>query len=134
VNRRWLRAAVVLIALGLLLVAVAPSGLNAVGRWLMVADPVDKASAIVVLVGYMPFRAMEAAALYGQGWAPEVWVTQEDRSSRDTALRRLGIDPYDWASRPQLSGSWPRPSSIRCRRLIFWQVSCGGRAVAGRSS
>jgi uncharacterized SAM-binding protein YcdF (DUF218 family) len=93
VNRRWLRAAVVLIALGLLLVAVAPSGLNAVGRWLMVADPVDKASAIVVLVGYMPFRAMEAAALYGQGWAPEVWVTQEDRSSRDTALRRLGIDP-----------------------------------------
>jgi uncharacterized SAM-binding protein YcdF (DUF218 family) len=93
VNRRWLRAVVALVGFGLLLVAVLPSGLNALGRWLMVADPVDKASAIVVLVGYMPFRAMEAAALYHQGWAPEVWVTQEDRSSRDAALRRLGIDP-----------------------------------------
>jgi uncharacterized SAM-binding protein YcdF (DUF218 family) len=93
VNRRWLRTVVAVVGLGLLLVAVLPSGLNALGRWLMVADPVDKASAIVVLVGYIPFRAMEAAALYHQGWAPQVWVTREDRSSRDTALRHLGIHP-----------------------------------------
>jgi uncharacterized SAM-binding protein YcdF (DUF218 family) len=92
-SRRWLRAALALGVVGLLTVAALPSGLNALGRWLMVADPVDKASAIAVLVGYMPFRAMEAAELYRQGWAPEVWVTQEDRSSRDAALRRLGIDP-----------------------------------------
>lgn len=92
-KRRWLRAVVALVGLGLLLVAVVPSGLNALGRWLMVTDPVDQASAVVVLVGYMPFRAMEAAVLYHQGWAPQVWVTQEDRSSRDAALRRLGIDP-----------------------------------------
>jgi uncharacterized SAM-binding protein YcdF (DUF218 family) len=92
-SRRWLRAGVALAVFGLLVVAAVPSSMNALGHWLMVADPVDTASAIVVLVGYMPFRAIEAAALYGQGWAPEVWVTREDRSSRDAALRRLGIDP-----------------------------------------
>jgi uncharacterized SAM-binding protein YcdF (DUF218 family) len=72
---------------------VLPSGLSAVGRWLVVTDPIDRASAIAVLVGAMPFRAMEAAALYQQGWAPAVWVTQEDRSPRDAALVRLGIQP-----------------------------------------
>jgi uncharacterized SAM-binding protein YcdF (DUF218 family) len=70
-----------------------PSGLSALGRWLVVTDPIDKASAIVVLVGAMPFRAMEAATLYRQGLAPAVWVTQEDRSPRDAALLRLGIRP-----------------------------------------
>jgi uncharacterized SAM-binding protein YcdF (DUF218 family) len=93
VRRRWPRVVVALLAFGLLVVVALPSGLNALGRWLMVADPVDKAAVIVVLVGYMPFRAMEAAALYRQGWAPEVWVTQENRASRDAALDRLGIRP-----------------------------------------
>jgi uncharacterized SAM-binding protein YcdF (DUF218 family) len=81
------------VVLGLLLVAVLPSALSAVGRWLVVTDPIDNASAIVVLVGAMPFRAMEAATLYRQGVAPEVWVTREDRSLRDAALLRLGIRP-----------------------------------------
>jgi uncharacterized SAM-binding protein YcdF (DUF218 family) len=76
-----------------LLVALMPSGLSALGRWLVVTDPIDKASAIVVLVGAMPFRAMEAATLYRQGLAPAVWVTQEDRSPRDAALLRLGMRP-----------------------------------------
>jgi uncharacterized SAM-binding protein YcdF (DUF218 family) len=84
---------VALVAFGLLLAAVLPSGLSALGRWLVVTDPIAEASAIVVLVGAMPFRAMEAARLYQQGMAPEVWVTQEDRSPRDAALLRLGIRP-----------------------------------------
>jgi uncharacterized SAM-binding protein YcdF (DUF218 family) len=78
---------------GLLFMAVLPWALNVLGRWLVVNDPIDKASAIVVLVGAMPFRAMEAGTLYRQGWAPAVWVTQEDRSPRDAALLRLGIRP-----------------------------------------
>jgi uncharacterized SAM-binding protein YcdF (DUF218 family) len=92
-SRRWVRVVVALGVFGLLLIAVLPSALNALGRWLVVNDPIDKASAIVVLVGAMPFRAMEAATLYRQGWAPAVWVTQEDRSPRDAALVRLGIRP-----------------------------------------
>jgi len=74
-------------------VAVVYSALSALGRWLVVADPIDKASAIVVHVGRMPFRAMEAATLYNQGWAPEVWVTQENRHEMEAALLRLAIQP-----------------------------------------
>jgi uncharacterized SAM-binding protein YcdF (DUF218 family) len=82
-----------LAVVGLLVVAVLPAGLGALGRWLVVNDPVDKASAIVVMVGDMPYRAMEAAALYQQGWAPEVWVTRDDRTSREATLLRLGVHP-----------------------------------------
>lgn len=104
---------VALVVFGLLLVAVLPSGLSALGRWLVVTDPIDKASAIVVLVGYMPLRAMEAAALYHQGWAPEVWVTREDRSSRDAALLRLGIrPPHDHEYSREVLARLGVPSSV----------------------
>ncbi len=46
-----------------------------VGRWLVVEDPLEKAQAIVVLSGRMPLRALEAAKLYREGYAPKVWVT-----------------------------------------------------------
>jgi uncharacterized SAM-binding protein YcdF (DUF218 family) len=46
-----------------------------VGRWLVVEDPLEKAQAIVVLSGRMPLRALEAAKLYRDGYAPKVWVT-----------------------------------------------------------
>jgi len=46
-----------------------------VGRWLVAEDPLEKAQAIVVLSGRMPLRALEAAKLYREGYAPKVWVT-----------------------------------------------------------
>ena len=46
------------------------------GRWLVVQDPVETAHAIVVLSGQMPERAEEAARLYAQSSAAEVWVSQ----------------------------------------------------------
>jgi uncharacterized SAM-binding protein YcdF (DUF218 family) len=46
-----------------------------VGRWLVVEDPLQKATAIAVLSGSMPLRAIEAAKLYRDGYAPEVWLT-----------------------------------------------------------
>jgi uncharacterized SAM-binding protein YcdF (DUF218 family) len=46
-----------------------------VGRWLVVEDPLEKARAIVVLSGGMPLRAIEAAKLFREGYAPEVWLT-----------------------------------------------------------
>jgi uncharacterized SAM-binding protein YcdF (DUF218 family) len=46
-----------------------------VGRWLVVEDPLQKATAIVVLSGRMPDRALEAARIYQQGYAPLVWLT-----------------------------------------------------------
>jgi hypothetical protein len=46
-----------------------------VGPWLVVEDPPVKSRAIVILSGAMPLRAIEAAKLYRQGYAPEIWLT-----------------------------------------------------------
>jgi uncharacterized SAM-binding protein YcdF (DUF218 family) len=61
------------------------------GGWLVVSDALKPARAIVVLSGSMPFRAMEAGKIYGQGWAPEVWVTRNAHPSSAGALARLGV-------------------------------------------
>jgi uncharacterized SAM-binding protein YcdF (DUF218 family) len=34
---------------------------------------------------------MEAASIYRQGWAAEVWLTKEVRSAEESALDRLGV-------------------------------------------
>jgi uncharacterized SAM-binding protein YcdF (DUF218 family) len=59
------------------------------GRWLVVEDPLGKASAIVVLSGAMPVRAIEAAKLYREGYAPEVWLTHSTEPVE--TLEEMGI-------------------------------------------
>jgi hypothetical protein len=61
------------------------------GRWLVVEDPLEKAQAIVVLSGRMPLRAMEAAKLFRNGYAPKVWLTHPTEPG--AALEAMGI-PY----------------------------------------
>jgi hypothetical protein len=58
------------------------------GRWLVVQDPLERSGAIVVLSGGMPYRAMEAAKIYMEGMAPQVWLT---RSQGPVELEELGI-------------------------------------------
>jgi len=60
-----------------------------VGGWLVVEDPLEKARAIAVLSGRMPLRAIEAAKLYRQGYAPEVWLTHS--SEPGETLKGMGI-------------------------------------------
>jgi len=60
-----------------------------VGRWLVREDSLQKASAIAVLSGGFPSRAVEAATLYHQGYAKEIWLTHPD--VHDDALKELGI-------------------------------------------
>jgi uncharacterized SAM-binding protein YcdF (DUF218 family) len=60
-----------------------------VGRWLVVEDPLVKARAILVLSGGMPLRAIEAAKLYREGYAPEIWLTHSTEPG-DT-LGEMGI-------------------------------------------
>jgi len=72
-------------------VGLSAVGVGSVGHWLVVADPLEHAEAIVVLSGRLPFRAMEAAGLYKEGWAREVWITRVSRPARKLALGRLGI-------------------------------------------
>ncbi|MGC1415708.1 MAG: YdcF family protein [Candidatus Acidiferrum sp.] len=64
-----------------------------VGRWLVVQDPLAKAQAIVVLSGRMPMRAMEAAKLYREGYAPRVWLTHSTEPG--ATLAAMGISFFD---------------------------------------
>ena len=60
-----------------------------VGRWLVVEDPLQKASAIAILSGRMPSRALEAARVYKQGYAPHVWLTHSTEPG--ATLEKLSI-------------------------------------------
>lgn len=82
----WIVAAVV--CGGLILGIVMFLG---VGQWLVVEDPLVKVKAIAVLSGSMPLRAIEAAKLYRQGYAPEIWLTHSTVPGE--ALEEMGI-PY----------------------------------------
>ena len=68
-----------------------PWGIIKLGQWIVIEDPLQPARAIVVLSGHVPYRAMEAAALYHQHLAPEIWVTRQDNSEEELAFRRLRI-------------------------------------------
>ena len=61
------------------------------GRWLDKEDPLQKAAAIAVLSGRMPSRALEAARLYNQGYAPQVWLSYSVEPG--ATLEKLSV-PY----------------------------------------
>ena len=89
-NKKGRRIVVILIIIGMV-AAFGGAGVGTVGYWLVVADPLENAQAIVVLSGDVPFRAMEAASIYRSGRAPEVWLTRAIRPAREAALAKLGI-------------------------------------------
>jgi hypothetical protein len=60
-----------------------------VGKWLVKEDPISRCSAIAVLSGSMPLRALEAAKLYRQGYAREVWLTHS--AEPGAKLEAMGI-------------------------------------------
>ncbi len=59
------------------------------GKWLVREDPLEQATAIAVLSGNIPIRALEAARLYHDGCAKEIWLTHP-RAHAD-ALNVLGF-------------------------------------------
>lgn len=69
-----------------------------VGRWLVAEDTLRKADAIAVLSGRMPGRALEAARVYKQGYAPRVWLTHSTEPGAALAqlsVQYVGEDSYD---------------------------------------
>ena len=86
-RRRWLVAALAGVAFALAAFAFLQTGL-----WLVIEDPLQPARAVVVFGGKVPFRAMEAARLYKQGWTHEVWLTQGGLFSEDVTLVQLGVE------------------------------------------
>ncbi len=69
-----------------------PLSFSALGRWLVVEDPLQPASAVVVFGGHLPFRAMEAAKVYHAGWVSEVWITQPPIHAEEKMLTQLGVE------------------------------------------
>jgi len=92
-NRR-----IVCLSILLLLVGTFLWVLLRAGAWLVVEDPLAPAQAIVVLSGRMPDRAIEAARLYRQNAAPQVWVSQPVSPAEQLAQMRIpfvGEDFYN---------------------------------------
>jgi len=59
------------------------------GHWLVKEDNLKPATAIAVLSGYIPSRALEAAWLYRDGSAKEIWLTHPGVPV--DSLKQLGI-------------------------------------------
>jgi uncharacterized SAM-binding protein YcdF (DUF218 family) len=69
-----------------------------VGRWLVREDPLQKATAIAVLSGRMPDRALEAVRIYKRGYAPRVWLTHSTEPGASLAqlsVRYIGEEEYN---------------------------------------
>src|SRR5437879_11981133 len=90
-RRAWIAAAV------LVVIMAAAWAIRGVGRWLVVQDALEPAQAIVVLSGRMPVRAREAAEIYRQGFAAQVWITRP-RVLRKSS-RRWATTPWDTGTR-----------------------------------
>jgi uncharacterized SAM-binding protein YcdF (DUF218 family) len=84
-----LRVFAVLGALALLALSAGLALMLSVGHWLVKEDSLQKANAIAVLSGNFPARALEAASLYRNGYAGEIWLTHPGPQS-DT-LTKMGI-------------------------------------------
>ena len=121
---RWIRRTLVLAALlgtGTVLLWWGASG---IGEWLMMADPLEPAKAVVVLSGRVPFRAMEAASIYREGLAPEVWLTREVVRPEERALDRLGVAVVrdEFYNRAVLERLGVKPEAIRVLAAGVWNT------------
>lgn len=129
---RWGRRALLLAGLAAAVAVGLPWGAGALGRWLVVADPLEPAKAVVVLSGRVPFRAMEAATLYRDGLAPEVWLTNEVRTAEELALDHLGVPVVrrEVYNREALERLGVRPEAIRRLNDRIWNTADEVRVVA----
>ncbi len=129
---RWGRRALVLVGLVALLAVALPWGAGALGQWLVVGDPLEPARAVVVLSGRVPFRAMEAATLYREGLAPEVWLTNEVRTAEELALEWLGVPLVrpEAYNREALELLGVKPTSIRLLGDRIWNTADEVRVIA----
>lgn len=91
-SRIWIYVGLGVIGICVLVYLVHPIVLRSVGAYLVVEDVLEPVSAIVVLGGSAPLRALEAARLYKDGWAPEIIINQALRRETFYAFSSLGID------------------------------------------
>ena len=128
-----------MLVLGALLGIVAvllPWAASGIGQWLVVADPLEPARAVVVLTGRMPFRAMEAASIYREGVAPEVWLTKGVVGAEERALARLdlGVVREDAYNRMVLERLGVKPEAIRLLGDPVWNTVDEVRLIAAEAA
>lgn len=109
--RRRLTAGLILLGVALIMALLA---LWQAGFGLVVDDSLQRGHAVVVLGGQLPFRAKEAARIYEQGWAQEVWLTRGRPTEEDEALAQIGIS---------------HPSDSDYSRLVLERLGVPGRAI-----
>jgi uncharacterized SAM-binding protein YcdF (DUF218 family) len=73
----------------LFLAAAAVLVFRGAGFWLVRQDALAPGGVIVVLSGGLPYRAEGAAAIYKQGYAPEVWISRPESPAAD--MEALGV-------------------------------------------
>ena len=66
--------------------------LRVTGSFLVVEDPLRPAAAIVVLGGQTPFREIEAAQLYRDGWAPLIVVVRHEHNPDSNLVHGNRVD------------------------------------------
>ncbi len=74
-----------------------------VGRALIVEDPLARADAIVVVAGGTPSREAAAAALFREGWAPRIILSNQFTPERVRVLIALGIRRADLQGEARLA-------------------------------
>lgn len=72
-----------------LVVWIAPG----MGHYLVVEDPLAEADILVVLMGSVPARVLEAADIYGQGYARELVMVQSFAEAAEELARRGVVIP-----------------------------------------
>jgi uncharacterized SAM-binding protein YcdF (DUF218 family) len=85
-------AGVLLVFAAILLLGCAATygGLQLVGHWLVREDAIHNATAIAVLSGNIPARALEAAELYHNGYGKEIWLTHpEPMQAEDGSIMQV---------------------------------------------
>jgi uncharacterized SAM-binding protein YcdF (DUF218 family) len=100
--RRALRWAAVVAALALAIALGHAPAFRWLGTALVVEDALKPADAIVVLAGGIPAREAAAAALYRQGLAPRVVVSNQLTPPRVNELIRMGIREHDFQGESRL--------------------------------
>ena len=116
--RRRFRRLVVLAAVLAGVTVALVAGMPALGRWLVVADPLAASDAIVVVAGAPPAREVEAASLYQRGLAPVVALSRA--RERNTVARQLARLPHGQsvAAGILVTLGVPEPAILRLDREV----------------
>jgi uncharacterized SAM-binding protein YcdF (DUF218 family) len=83
------------------------------GQWLVMEDPLAMSHAIVVLSGQMPQRATEAARIYQQNYAPQVWVSRPVSPSAELEGMKIFYVGEEFYNQKVLMARGVPPDAIR---------------------